>query len=151
MEKSPEVATAVPYNHEKGKYLLMKRSGERNINPGKWEFPSGHIRKTDDSESISEGNADGHTQRNESPRNAALRELEEETGLKGTLLKSGKPFTTETEDGIYRVHPFLVKIDGQPEISREHEKYDWIRPEELEKYDTVEDLRKDLKQVGALD
>jgi 8-oxo-dGTP diphosphatase len=133
MEKSPEIATAVPYNHEKGRYLLMKRSGERNTNPGKWEFPSGHIQKK------------------ESPRNAALRELEEETGLKGTLLKSGKPFTTETEDGLYRVHPFLVKIYGQPEISREHEKYDWIRPEELEKYDTVEDLRKDLKQVGALD
>jgi len=132
MEESSKVATAVPFNHEKGKYLLMKRSRERDTNPSKWEFPSGHIQK------------------NESPRNAALRELEEETGLKGTLLRSGKPFTTETEDGIFRVHPFLVKIDGQPEISREHEKFQWIRPEELKKYKTVEGLKKDLERVGAI-
>lgn len=133
MKEMYEVATAVPFSQEKGKFLLLKRAKDRDLHPGKWDFPSGHIQKK------------------ESPRNAALRELEEETGLKGTLLKSGKPFTTETEDGLYRVHPFLVKIDGQPEISREHEKYDWIRPEELEKYDTVKDLRKELKQVGALD
>lgn len=133
MEEPEEAATAVAFNHRKGKFLLLKRSQERNVHPGKWDFPSGAIEEK------------------ESPRNAALRELEEETGLRGTMLKSGEPFTVEAEDGVFRVHPFLVKVDGEPELSREHEEYRWIDPEDLKKYDTVEGLREDLERVGAVE
>ncbi len=149
MEEPSEVATAVTFNHEKGKFLLMKRAKDRDLHPGKWDFPSGRIQKKDAPDSISSGNADGHID-SEEPRNAALRELNEETGLKGQVLKTGKPFTVDAEDGRFKVHPFLVKVEGEPELSREHEKYRWIDPEELGEFDTVEGLEKDLRKVGAL-
>lgn len=132
MEEPEEVATAVTFNHGKAKFLLLKRSEDREIHPGKWDFPSGRVE-------------------DEEPRNAALRELEEETGLKGTMLKTGEPFTVETSEGLFHVHPFLVKVEGEPELSREHERYEWISPEELEEYDTVEGLREDLKRVDAVE
>ncbi|MFB6175312.1 MAG: NUDIX domain-containing protein [Candidatus Nanohalobium sp.] len=145
-----EVATAVAFNNEKGEFLLLKRSRDRKIHPGKWDFPSGRIQQKDAPNSISGGNADGHID-NEEPKHAALRELEEETGLKGTVLKTGKPFMADAEDGRFKVHPFLVKIEGEPELSREHTEHTWITPEELEKFDTVEGLREDLKRVGAVE
>lgn len=130
--ETEEVATAVTFHHGKGKFLLLKRAKDRDLNPGKWDFPSGHID-------------------NEEPKKAALRELKEETGLRGTFLKTGNPFTVDTEGGRFKVHPFLFKAEGEPELSREHERYDWIEPEELEDFDTVEGLREDLKRVGAIE
>lgn len=127
-----EVATSVAFNHQKGKFLLLKRAKDRKVHPNKWDFPSGHID-------------------NEEPRNAALRELREETGLKGTILRTGKPFTVDAEGGRFKVHPFLVKVEGKPELSSEHVEYRWIEEEELEEFDTVEGLREDLERVGAVE
>lgn len=132
MEEPTEVATAVTFNHEKGKFLILHRSEDREVNPGKWDFPSGRI---DDEE----------------PKNAALRELNEETGLKGTVLRSGNSFHVETQDGEFQIHPFLVKASGKVELSEEHSEFEWIEPEELEEFDTVEGLKKDLEKVGALE
>lgn len=128
-----KVAAAVSFNPEKERFLLLKRSEDRDIHPGKWDFPSGRINE------------------DEQPKTAALRELKEETGLLGKILKSGEPFTVETEDGFYRVHPFLVKVERNMELSREHTDYKWIKSSELEEFDTVQDLEKDLRKVGALE
>jgi 8-oxo-dGTP pyrophosphatase MutT (NUDIX family) len=145
-----EVATAVTFHHGKGKFLLLKRAKGRELHPGKWNFPSGRIQQQDAPKSISGGNSDGQID-NEEPRTAALRELNEETGLKGTVLKTGKPFTVDAEGGRFKIHPFLVKVEEEPELSREHERYEWIEPEELEDFDTVEGLREDLERVGAVE
>ncbi|MFB6180958.1 MAG: NUDIX domain-containing protein [Candidatus Nanohalobium sp.] len=126
-----DIAAAVTYNTEKEKFLALKRAEERDVNPGKWDFPSGKI------------------ERNEKPREAALRELEEETKLKGEIIRKGKSFTAKTEDGNFRVHPFLTKVeDKRPETSREHSQYKWVKPEDLEKLETVKGLQKDLQNVG---
>lgn len=132
MEEPTEVATAVTFNHEKGKFLILQRSEERDIHPGKWDFPSGEVEE-------------------EEPKNAALRELNEETDLKGTVLRSGDSFHVETSDGEFQVHPFLVKASGKVELSKEHSDFEWIDTEELEEFDTVKGLKKDLRKVGALE
>lgn len=131
MDKPIRVATAVTFNHEKGKFLLLKRSEELDIHPGKWDFPSGRVE-------------------DEEPKNTALRELKEETGLKGTVLRSGDSFHVKTQDGEFQVHPFLVKASGEVKLSREHKDFEWIETEELDEYETVEGLREDLEKVGAL-
>ncbi|MFB6241813.1 MAG: NUDIX domain-containing protein [Candidatus Nanosalina sp.] len=131
-EKPTEVATAVAYDPEKQKFLLLKRNFETDIHPGKWNFPGGRIE-------------------NEQPVDAALRELEEETGLKGEMIRSAEPFTIDTEDGKFKVHPFLILVDEEPELNQEHLDSQWIEPEELDDFETVDGLRKDLKRVGAVD
>jgi 8-oxo-dGTP pyrophosphatase MutT (NUDIX family) len=149
-EKPTEVATAVPYDPQRQKFLLLKRNFETDIHPGKWNFPGGRIGKPDASNSISAGNADGHNE-DETPENAALRELEEETKISGELIRSGESFVLETEDGKFKVFPFLVLVEDDPELNSEHLDYSWIEPGELEDYDTVDGLRQDLRRVGVLD
>ena len=145
-----EVATAIPYDAERQKFLLLKRSFDAEIHPGTWNFPGGRIRKTDASNSISAGNADGHIE-DEDPENAALRELEEETGLSGELIRSGEPFTLDTEDGKFKIYPFLILVEGEPELNSEHRDHSWIESRELGDFDTVDDLEQDLRKVGVLD
>lgn len=35
-------------------------------------------------------------------------------------------------------------------LSSEHSDFEWIKTEEIEEFDTVKDLKKDLEKVGAL-
>lgn len=130
--ETTKVATAVPYHREKEKFLLLKRSSEMEVQPGKWNFPSGKIE-------------------DETPQKAALRELEEETNLAGQVLRTGDFFTVENEDGNFLVHPVLVLVDGESELNSEHIDYEWIKPEELGKFETVDGLKEDLRRVDILD
>jgi 8-oxo-dGTP diphosphatase len=132
MEDIIEVATAVPYNSEKNKFLIAKRTEDTEIHPSKWNFPGGKIE-------------------DEEPRDAVLRELKEETGLIGEIIQSGDSFVLDTEDGKFEIYPFLVKVDSSPELNQEHTEYRWIDPGELDQLETVKGLKKDLKHVGVLD
>jgi 8-oxo-dGTP pyrophosphatase MutT (NUDIX family) len=147
-EKPTEVATAVPYSAEKDSFLLAKRTEDTDIYPGKWNFPGGHIRKPDVPESSSE-DADGHVE-DEQPSKAALRELKEETGLKGQVLRTGESFVLDTVDGMFRIHPFLILVEGEPELNEEHTEYEWIEPSDLEDFETVKGLDTDLEKLDVL-
>ncbi len=126
-----EAATIVVRNSETAKFLLMKRADSKKMMPGKWEFPGG---------GIDEG---------ETPEEAALRELEEETGLKAEISGSGKPEVIDTEHGELRIFPFLVETKAEEIVlSREHTERLWIRKEELENFETVEGLIHELEAVG---
>ncbi|MFB6204194.1 MAG: NUDIX domain-containing protein [Candidatus Nanohaloarchaea archaeon] len=128
-----EVATAVTYNPEREEFLLLKRADTHEPFSEKWEFPAGMI----------EG---------EDPKHAALRELEEETGLKGEFLREGKRFNVDTGGDTYRVHPVLVAVNSEEvELSREHVDYRWVSRDEALEMDTVKGFRKDLENVGVID
>lgn len=132
MTEEPEkVATAVPYNPGKQKFLVLKRNFETDIHPGKWNFPGGSIEEDD-----------------RDAENAAKRELKEETGLTGELVRSGEPFTIDTEDGLFRVHPFLMLVEDEPELNEEHLDMKWITVDELDELESVDGLKKDLRKVG---
>lgn len=128
MEKE-EVAAAVVYNPNKERFLLVKRAEERERYPGHWEFPSGFIKE------------------DESPENAALRELNEETGLKGEVVRSGESFPIQIPK--VEVYPVLVKVDQEDiQLSREHSEYRWVERSELDILKTVPKLKQDLEKVG---
>lgn len=123
------MAAALVYNSEEDKFLLVKRSEERERFPGRWEFPSGFI----------EGK--------ESPGSAALRELEEETGLKGKMIRTGESFLVEIPQ--VGVHPVLIKVEEKNvELSKEHSEYRWVEKTELNVLNTVPKLKQDLEKVG---
>lgn len=126
-----QVAAAVVYNFETNKFLLVKRAMTRERFPEKWEFPSGFFEKY------------------ENPKEAALRELEEETGLLGEVVKIGEKFSIQIPDVL--VNPVLVVVESnEVELSEEHTDFEWVDLNQIERFETVPKIKQDLKAVDVL-
>ncbi len=125
-----EGVCAVVYNPELEKFLVLKRAEDKKFYPGRWEFPGGNIE-------------------DEEPEKTVLREVREETGLVGTVIRREGPFQWESKYGHVRTHPFLVKVDSsEVEMSREHSKYRWVEREELSELEMYPGNRKALEVLG---
>jgi len=125
-----QVAVAVAYNPTEEKFLMLKRAPDRDLHAGNWEFPSG---ETED----------------EQAKEAALRELREDTGFLGEVVRSGEPVEVDTRDGDFLIHPFLVVVKGtKPQLSRDHTHWKWIFAEDTTDMDTVPELEKYLEALG---
>lgn len=109
--------------------LLLKRSTNVRTYPGAWAAVSGYLETGD-------------------PLLQAERELRQETGLptkKIQLVRKGDPLAVDdsSEDNYWRVQPFRFQhVETRPsiELNEEHVRYEWIRPEALDEYETVPDL-----------
>jgi len=117
-----------------GEILILRRSQQVGSYRGRWAGVSGYIETTADEQ--------------------ALTEIEEETGLaRGDveLLKQGEPLAVEDEGlGIrWVVHPYLFRIKDRDKIriDWEHKEARWIKPEDIEHYQTVPKLKEALSRV----
>lgn len=127
-----EVVSAVTYNPEEDRFLLLRRSSLRKRFPNEWEFPSGFLE-------------------DETEQKGALRELKEETGLIGEVIKTGKPFRVKTEKYNFRINPVLIRVDSQDvELTKEHEEFDWIKIDEIGSYNTVPQIKENLESLHVL-
>jgi 8-oxo-dGTP diphosphatase len=124
-----DVALSIP---ERDRRLLVLKRSEDTSSSGKWNFPGG---KVEDDESREE---------------AALRELEEETGLEGKISESGDPYINDGELGHWRIFPFLVKASGEVRLNSEHRDYMWIEPEKIRDLETLGTFR-GMKNLGIGD
>ncbi len=107
------VAGVVQY---KNKYLLLKRSPQ-NYSGGDWEFVMGFIKEKELAEF------------------AVLRELQEETGLTGTIIKPLSPVEVMGRKYRYVVIPYLVEVHSRIIVlSDEHTEYVWTTKKELPTY-----------------
>lgn len=93
------------------KILILKKSPEEWNYPNKWSFCSGYAKEF------------------EAAENTALREIKEETGLKGKILRKGKIF--EIKDIKNRktwvVAPFLCEVKSRNvKLDHENVEYRWI-------------------------
>lgn len=127
---SEKVVAAVTYNPSLQKFLLVKRADERDRFPGYWEFPSGFIKE------------------DELVKDAALRELMEETSLPGEIIRTGKSFRINQPEA--EIYPVLIKVkEKSVNLSREHSKFEWVNLENIKELETVPKLDKDLKNIGV--
>ena len=129
-----EIAAAVVRRPD-GCVLLLRRAAGRRRYPGRWCVVTGLVEP------------------GESPRAAAIRELREELGLTAEPQRGGAVVTVESEDGeVLRVHPFLFDFDHDPPLAleAEHDAFRWVRPAEVEGYETVPKLADDLRVLGLL-
>ena len=99
---------------EDGKVLIMLRPQTVSWAPGKWALPGGHIEE------------------GETPLEAAVREVEEESELK---ISNVKEFLT-SDNG--EVKYFVSnQYEGTVTIDREHDDFAWVYPEEITNYDSA--------------
>ena len=114
--------------------LILRRSEQVSSYQGRWAGVSGYIDKTADEQ--------------------ALVEIEEETGLYGEdlkLIKRGRPLPIKDERlGVkWVVHPYLFHIKDRDKIKIdwEHKETRWIKPEDIDSYQTVPKLKETLARV----
>ncbi len=127
-----EVVTC--FLESQGKILIMLRSDKVRTYRGKWGGVAGYLETN--------------------PYDQALKEIREETGLSGNaikLVKQGKPLTVEDKTLGWKwiVHPFLFLVSnpGQIKLDWEHDRLQWIDPDEMRQLDTVPGLIDAYHQV----
>jgi 8-oxo-dGTP pyrophosphatase MutT (NUDIX family) len=122
----PKVVTCLLENN--GEILIFKRSEEVGTYKELW------------------GGVAGFVEENEEPQETAVKEIKEEAGIeKKDLLLVKKEdaikFTDLYGEKLYEwiVYPFLfhIKDRNKIKIDWEHTEFRWVKPSELEKYDTV--------------
>ncbi|CAM3441854.1 NUDIX domain-containing protein [Salinibacter ruber] len=119
----------------RGEVLLLRRSDAVDSYPGRWGAVAGHVEDGD-------------------PAASALREVEEETGLRGADVhprRQGSAFTVEDDDhgAHWRVHPFLFDVDSRSiQTNWETEAVEWASPTVLLRRDTVPDLWTSYRRVA---
>ncbi|MFP4116708.1 MAG: NUDIX domain-containing protein [Candidatus Aenigmatarchaeota archaeon] len=116
--------------------LLMKRSDEVRTYKGRWNTVAGYL---DEVRPL---------------REKVLEELGEEVSITEENISSirfGEPlrFTDADIDKTWISHPVLVTVKEGTEVKTdwEHTEYRWIKPEELQDYDTVPKLEEGLERV----
>ncbi len=139
-EKKPEgfaplVEVASCYIEVEGKLLLLQNAlGRRE--PGKWGVPAGKV------------------EIDEPLKDAAVRELFEETGIRledPSQIEYIKPLYIRKPDVSYVYHMFKLKLPYAPDIclSGEHQNYAWTDPQDLEKMPLMAGAEQALQNYRA--
>ena len=120
-----------------GKILLLRRSQKVKSMKGKWAAVSGYIERQQES------------------LRQAFKEAYEETGLTNkdiNVLNEGKPLEAidnQADNVTWVVHPFYFRTNTDEIIlDWEHDQHTWIKPAEIENYDTVPRLKEALDRVA---
>ncbi|NOQ37350.1 NUDIX domain-containing protein, partial [archaeon] len=117
------------------KILLLKRNGKRATSPNLWQGVSGALKER------------------EAAEDAVLREVKEETGLDGMIVKAEEIIDVSDEFGRWIVIPFLVSVDSDDVRidENEHTEFRWVSPEEVDNFNCVVGTRKELVVLGVIE
>jgi 8-oxo-dGTP diphosphatase len=121
LEKPWYLAVSAIIRNREGKVLLLKRSPDDEINPGKWDLPGG---KPDPGETFDR---------------ALRREVSEETGMHVALTHVAGAGELELPDR--RIAYLILACDADSEdvgLSSEHDEYGWFAPGEIQGLDLAE-------------
>lgn len=117
-----------------GKILVLKRSNKDDHKPGVWETVGGGMDKE------------------ESPQEALVREISEETGLVVGIDSPFNVFTFKKDTGEFKVGiTFLCEyVSGEVKLSDEHSEYRWIDPREFAQLESVPSLHEEIARYTVL-
>lgn len=122
----PKLASACVVLNKNKEILLVKRSSVTTWEPNKFAFVGGKVDE------------------NETPDEAVIREVFEETSI---LLKTMK-FAFSKHDGSFDVFFYVgISDNNDVKLSNEHTEYVWAKPEDLSSYDLVPSLIDDLQKA----
>ncbi|MBX4200324.1 NUDIX hydrolase [Candidatus Parcubacteria bacterium] len=130
--------------YKNGKYLITRRSLSKKAHPGRWTVPGGGLNVDDYINRPA-----FHNQWYNSVTDGLRREVKEEVGL-----KIGKPeflvdLTFIRPDGVpVLVLSYFAKyISGTVKLDDDTIDAKWITTKELKKYDLIEGIDKEIKDV----
>ena len=114
-----------------GGVVLIKRN--RPPHKGMWALPSGYI------------------EADESAEEGAIREAEEETGLKVDVREPFNVFTFKKDTGEFKVGITFLReyLGGEVVLSDEHTDYRWIDPREFADMDSVPSLHEEIARYAG--
>lgn len=117
-----------------GKILVLKRSQLDDHKPNVWETPGGGM----DAE--------------ESPQNALMREISEETGLVVTVANPFNVFTFKKDTGEFKIGITFIceHLSGEVKLSAEHSEYKWIEAEEFSQMESIPSLHEEVARYARL-
>ncbi|MGR6924599.1 NUDIX domain-containing protein [[Actinomadura] parvosata] len=111
-------------NNQSGVYLIMVRARKILV-----------LRRAEDEDPLFKDVLDypgGRMHTGEHPREAALREGLEETGLKPGEVEFLRTWEHLWDDGVFHVHSFVCwEPEGEVRLSDEHSDHHWLTPEEV--------------------
>ena len=116
---------------DQDKLLLVKRSDKARGEHHYWELPGGRM------------------EFGESPEEALLRELAEETGLSAKILCPLQTwnFFREEETQIVGITFLCKAATSKVRLSDEHEAFAWVHLDEISQYNIVPTVLEDLKKL----
>ena len=132
---TPQVQVAACYLEIDNKLLLLQRAFGK-LEPEKWTVPAGKL----------EGN--------ETPENAAKRELFEETGISlksSSQIQHLNSLYIRKPEIDYVYHLFKVPLDQIPDVhlSDEHQSYKWVTSKDLEEMPLMDGAKETLQHYRA--
>lgn len=140
------VSTAIIYKD--GKYLILQRSKNKKVFPGKWTVPGGGL-ETDDYINLPKTTSDHWYF---SIEKSLRREIKEETDLEVGKLKYLLDITFIRPDGI----PVLILSyycdykSGEVKLDEDAIDYVWVTYEEAKNYDLIEGILGEIEMVDKI-
>lgn len=132
----PEIHAVTSFLQSENEILILLRSEQVSTYKDTWAGISGPV---DDDKTADE---------------QALVEIEEETSLSGEdieLIQKGKPLVFDDEMLQVKkvVHPYLFRVKERSKlnINWEHKDIRWIKPVDIDNYETMPKLKETLAQV----
>ncbi len=116
-----------------GKILVVKRSEHDDHKPNVWETIGGGM------------------DRLETPQEALMREVLEETNLVVAIREPFNVFSFQKDTGEYKIGiTFICEyVSGDIVLSNEHSEYRWIEPQEFAHLDSVPSLHEEIARYAT--
>lgn len=118
--------------YREGKVLVLKRAADMRRFPGLWAGCSGIIDP------------------GESPEEAMVRELLEETRLTLVKMVMGQPLRAPGRQVCWDLTPFRITATGQVVLDGENDDWQWVEPAGLGDLESVPDLVELWNRVAGL-
>lgn len=118
-----------------GKFLVLKRSEEKDFAPNAWEVITGRVEEE------------------ESPRDGILREISEETGLSAEIvmpIDTGFFYRGGKEFPMVFVSYWCRYTEGDVSLSWEHDQFKWATIEEIMEEPTMNHFYKMFERIRML-
>jgi 8-oxo-dGTP diphosphatase len=140
------VSTAIIYKN--GKYLLLKRSLDKKVFPGKWTVPGGGLETSDYIHTPKTTNQHWYF----AIENSLRREIKEECGLEVGKVKYLLDLAFIMPDGtpVITLSFYCPYKSGEVIIDEENDDYAWVNYEEAKNYDLIEGLLGEIEMVDRI-